>query len=208
MVALTTALAALLSVAGVSARGLERRVILPRAGSPTATNQCVPFYIGNGQTTTANTGLNVCIDISGGQVTVRYPTFTDSKTYTNVHVWLGCSAPTDSNPGTSPGQYPITTGGKGCTISTDLKTATCTAALPTCVGCDSTLYIISHADTSAGTGQGFVQGQCIKSTCSPWFTYWSVKPSCQCATTRTFPPVSTSVWPLTQSVMTLTDQHC
>jgi hypothetical protein len=188
MVIKALVVAALLSAAAAHAVDFERRALVPRAGSPVG-SQCVPFYIGQ-----QPSGGNVCATISGGQITITYPTFSDARTYSNVHLWLGCNAPTGSNPGTSPGQYPYTTGtGGACTVAAGGKSASCTIPLPSCVGCDKPLYIISHGDTSAGTGQGFVSGQCISSTCNPWFTYWSITPACQCVVTNTFPPVSTSV---------------
>jgi len=173
------------SVHGLAPPGFEKRVILPRQGTPGGT-QCVDFQIGNNPSSSTPNG-QVCATVSGGKVTITFPTL-PSITYTDLQAWVGCTVPNAQVPGTSPGQYPYKLG-SGCTIAPNGHSGTCVADAPACLTCDGTLYIVSHASTSAGTGNG--KGTCIKADCSPWFGYWSMKTPCSCVTTNTFPPVST-----------------
>ncbi|RDL38505.1 uncharacterized protein BP5553_02845 [Venustampulla echinocandica] len=155
---------------------------------------CDKFCIGSDCTQSSE----VCVSMPCGTEFVVYFKEVPGLVYKpgNVHVWVGTTVPTQTNPGS----YPFTSdlgfcslspldGGKTatCTISLDAFTAQTGSAICPSEGTIS-YYIVTHASmldattgVDAGTGEGV--GTCINplnsnGKCAPWFNYWSFSYKC------------------------------
>jgi len=148
---------------------------------------CDAFVLG---ATQINIG-QVCVGISGGTVTVTYPTLTPPNAYTDIHVYIGTAPPTNRAPGSFP--YSLS---NGCTISADGTTATCSIPVQSSWRvCESPLYIATHAAVTyqgqsqtgwgAGTCFGGTQGNCAK--------YWTFTTHCQCPVVYDYEPITSTV---------------
>ena len=148
---------------------------------------CDPFVLGANQ---QNIG-NVCVSISGGTLTVTYPTLSPPNAYTDIHVYVGTTAPTDS----SPGHFPYTLGNGNCTIGNGGTTATCSIPVQSAWRvCGHQLFIATHAAvTYSGSGQtGWGAGTCFDNAgnCAK---YWTFNEQCVCPLVIDFFPITTTV---------------
>jgi hypothetical protein len=121
--------------------------------------------------------------------------------YDEVHLWLGCAAPTKS----SPGQLGKALA-KYCVIAANKQTATCTVPLtvvPTCgtEPCNNKLFIATHgALTGPSDETGWGMGHCINGGSLPashvplceqgnWAQYWDFTITC-----NGVPPEEPKTW--------------
>jgi hypothetical protein len=119
---------------------------------------CDNFVLG---ATQINIG-QVCVSISSTTVTVTYPTLTPPDKYTDIHVYIGTTPPTDHQPG----HFPYTLGNGFCTISAGGTVATCSIPVQSSwQACDQTLYISTHAslDYQGQSQTGWGAGTCFDS---------------------------------------------
>ncbi|RAK81917.1 uncharacterized protein BO72DRAFT_443954 [Aspergillus fijiensis CBS 313.89] len=163
---------------------------------------CTPTLTGLGESSSAEwilgkkpTGQQVRVSLSADKqvLQVRYPPYKDYQ-YQTVSVWLGTSRPTDTNPGGYP--WGSNKGSPRCTVSG--ATASCdiplSEALPNVNLCPAkTIYIVTHASVKSPTlgAEGGTAGgltQCIKTSCNPWFTFWSFTTKCGCDNPPPPPP--------------------
>ncbi|KAK0114154.1 hypothetical protein ONS95_013656 [Cadophora gregata] len=147
----------------------------------------------------------VCISVLDGILTVKYPPILPS-TYTEVHVYVGTTAPTNRAPGSFP--YSSAPGG-ACSLAADNSTATCTIPVqPSWRVCGQTLYIATHAAIASPgtTGQtAWGAGTCFGGTGGNCAKYWTFQTQCFCRSTSIVPPVtytSTSVTTITSTSTT------
>ncbi|KAG7420621.1 hypothetical protein Forpi1262_v016159 [Fusarium oxysporum f. sp. raphani] len=170
--------------------GLSRRDLFV----PSTT--CDDFVTGAEQTKIGQ----VCVGISGGTVTITYPTLT-SSTYTDIHVYIGTSAPTSH----IPGSFPYTLGNGACTISADKTTATCSIPVQSSWRvCGKTLYIATHASLANGS-TGWGKGTCFDSpppnNCAK---YWTFTTECQCPVVVDYEPITSTTVCVTTIMTTIT----
>ncbi|KAH8723064.1 hypothetical protein GQ44DRAFT_828487 [Phaeosphaeriaceae sp. PMI808] len=151
-------------------------------------SSCVPFVYGSKDTPLST----VCVSISGGTLTVTYPTLPSGGTYTDLHVDVETSPIKEDNQG----KWPYTLGNNACKITGGGTQAICTiTVLGAWRVCNSPLYIGVHAsfnlpDGSSNTGWG--QGTCISTrpNCPKYFTFTT---TCTCPVVTTYEPYTTSL---------------
>ncbi|RGP77384.1 hypothetical protein FLONG3_4523 [Fusarium longipes] len=140
---------------------------------------------------------NVCVGVSDGMVTVTYPTLqTGTYSASQIHVYIGETAPTD----TAPGQFPYTVDKNFCSISSDGTSATCRIPVKdSWRACDKQLYIATHGSLTAGTGWG--EGACYgkengkgNGNCAK---YWTFTTTCQCPVVIEYKPITSTTTCLT-----------
>ncbi|KAK2667163.1 hypothetical protein RAB80_017584 [Fusarium oxysporum f. sp. vasinfectum] len=176
ILATTTPVQAFPSLGGLS----PRDVFVP-------STTCKDFVVGNDLKLYGQ----VCVGISDGMVTVTYPTLT-SGTYSDIHVYIGTTMPTE----TSPGQLPYTLGNKACSLSTDKTSATCSIPIQdSWRACDLKLYIATHASLTAGTGWGL--GPCYGKSTGNCAKYWTFNTKCQCPVVINYEPITSTTTCLT-----------
>lgn len=153
-----------------------------------ATHNCVDF--GTGSPSGFVLLGQVCVDITATTITVTYPALSGGNTYTDAHLYMGLSPPTNR----APGQFPFNS---YCTASG--TSASCTVPLSDFhhIDCGTTLYIAAQADVSGpASGTGWGQGTCFgcnncdQSNCAK---YWSFPTECQCAVVTTYAPITCTV---------------
>lgn len=182
-----TAAVAITSIQASPFFGFEARSPNALQARDLSGSSCVPFVYGAKDTQLGQ----VCVSISGGTLTVTYPTLAPGGAYTDLHVDVETSAITQDNQG----KWPYTKDHGACTVTGNTQ-ATCTIpVLDAWRVCDSLLYIGVHAsfnlpDGSGNTGWG--QGTCISSrpNCPKYFTFTT---SCTCPVVTTYEPYTTSV---------------
>ncbi|KAH8586585.1 hypothetical protein B0O99DRAFT_60496 [Bisporella sp. PMI_857] len=144
---------------------------LNAGGSLVPSTTCYNLVVGAASTVFGQ----VCISALGGILTVNYPSILPS-TYTDVHIYVGTTAPT--NP--YPGLFPYSSGpGGACTLATDNSSSTCQIPVQySWRACGQTLYIATHAAISypnTGVQTGWGAGTCFGSTtggnCAKYWTF-------------------------------------
>uniref|UniRef100_A0A093V356 Uncharacterized protein n=1 Tax=Talaromyces marneffei PM1 TaxID=1077442 RepID=A0A093V356_TALMA len=160
-------------------------------------SSCLAFGVGNCPGPGCTTLGQVCINISGGNVVVTYPTLTGGNTYTGIHVYVGLTAPTNRAPGLFP--YNNVNTPQDCSIDIEGTTAQCTIPQSNfaSLGCNTQLFIAAQGDVSfrgSNTGTGWGLGGCFgcsgngcNGNCAK---YWSFSTSCQCPTVTSYNPIT------------------
>ncbi|KAK6503745.1 hypothetical protein TWF481_008749 [Arthrobotrys musiformis] len=164
---------------------------------------CDDFVIGS----TNNKAGQVCVGISGGVLNVAYGKL-NGCTYSNVHVYVGTTAPTNRAPGSFP--YSSDPGGI-CTLSADKTTASCPIPVQSSwQACEKTLYIATHGSvtcTSGGGQTGWGMGTCFDGSGGNCAKYWTFTTHCYCPSVSVFPQqylTSTSIFTSTSTTAFLT----
>jgi hypothetical protein len=138
----------------------------------------------------------VCSKILDGTMTFTFNALTGGFTYSDLHVWVGTSVPTDTVPGRAPGKFPYTTGNGKCSLSADKTTGTCTFPVDnTWRSCTDKLYIITHGSitNSAGGQTAWGAGTCFGTTQGNCPKYWYITRTCFCPSTSFPAPVPITV---------------
>jgi len=158
---------------------------------------CVDLVVGATSTVTGQ----VCVSISGGHLTVTYPS---GLAYTNLQV----DVETHPITGVIPGSYPYKSPDQ-CTLST----GTCSIpVLDAWRACGNTLYIATHAsfNTASGQASGWGKGTCIdtpkgNSQCGQYFTFTT---TCTCDVVTTYDSTTTSHVYTTKTIYESTTVFC
>jgi len=164
-----------------------------------ATHNCADF--GTGAPNGYHSFGDVCVDIDTTNVKVTFPTLPAGNMYTppptgGVHLYLGCQAPTDRQPGHFPYNSYCTWSGTSASCTVPLSVLTPPAFSCGPIGCNTHLFVAAHADVSgpfAGTGWGNIGGGTIFDCSNPngnCAKYWDFYTHCECPVVTTFEPVS------------------
>jgi hypothetical protein len=189
-------LGAILAATSVQASpylGLSRRDLYV----PSTT--CDNFVLGSTQ---INIG-QVCVGISDGTVTIAYPTLTAPDAYSDIHVYIDTTPPTNR----APGSFPYSSGNGDCTISAGGTKVTCSIAVKNSWRqCDTVLYIATHASlTYKGQGQtGWGAGTCFGGTQGNCAKYWTFTTQCQCPVEVNYEPITSTTICITTITNTIT----
>ncbi|KAF1955624.1 hypothetical protein CC80DRAFT_549314 [Byssothecium circinans] len=167
-------------------------------------SKCVDYVYG-----ATNTKLGqVCVSISGGTMTITYPTLPTGGSYTDLHANVQTTPITEDNQG----KWPYTLGKGSCKISADRLSATCTVPiLDAWRKCNSDLYIGVHASfdlPGKGGNTGWGDGTCISTrpNCPKYFTFTT---KCECSVVTTYDPYTTSlVYVITKTVFETLTTSC
>ncbi|KAF2000238.1 hypothetical protein P154DRAFT_599205 [Amniculicola lignicola CBS 123094] len=153
---------------------------------------CVNFVVGANSIPLGQ----VCVTIAAGIVTIKYPTLTGGKVYSDLHAIIKATAITE----TVAGQWPLTKANTKCTTTSGGADGTCTIAVDDAWRvCGKTLYLGAHATfglpgTSGDGGWGSVGGSCIvagaRGNCPKAF---SLITECKCPFVTTYAPYSTQI---------------
>lgn len=140
---------------------------------PIGTNPSnAPFLIKN-----QNTGTSVGISVSGlrPELLVVYPVYPKGLTYTDIQVWVG-----SVRPPLDVTKYPYTTGGD-CFVEPAYSIAQCHIPIGKFTNasraCGKTFNIVTRAEMN-NSRIGTAGDKCIRSSCSPWFKYWTFTFTC------------------------------
>ncbi|KAF2684051.1 hypothetical protein K458DRAFT_36727 [Lentithecium fluviatile CBS 122367] len=152
----------------------------------------------------------VCASILEGTMTVTFEALTEGFTYSDLHVWVGTSAPTDGNPGRAPGGFPYTNGNGKCTIAAGGATGTCTFPVASSWrSCTEVLYIVTHATiaNSSGSQTAWGAGTCWVTDKGNCPKYWTITRTCYCRSTSFPEPVTMTSTSTTTYTSTSTTEY-
>lgn len=137
----------------------------------------------------------VCVSILDGTMVVNYGPISP-YTYSDVHVYVGTTAPTNRAPGSFP--YSSNPGG-ACILGAGNLTSTCTIPVQSAWrSCGQKIYIATHASI-AGGGTAWGAGPCFEGSTGNCAKYWNFFTQCFCRSTSIVPPVTYTVRPFSRS---------
>jgi hypothetical protein len=139
----------------------------------------------------------VCARIVDGTMTLSFKSLSDGFSYSDLHVWVGTSIPTDTIPGRALGSFPYTVNNGKCVLSEDKLTGTCSfPVVDSWRSCTDKLYIVTHRSiaNAAGGQTAWGAGTCYGTTNRNCPKYWSLTRTCFYRSTSFPPLVPITVW--------------